>query len=274
MFGLLISAGVIEDYAYHRALLDELPPPGLVLCADGGLRHLGALGRGGLAGALMPDLILGDFDSADAALLERYRSAGTPIESHPADKDFTDTELAVERAAAVGCKTILVLGALGARIDHTAANLQLLYKYAMRGVRVALADEYGCAAVHMNGTLRIERGRVLASLLGLLTANPPAAYTKKPQADAREPLPNANPLTDARALACTRERGKSASPKISILPIGGPARGVYTSGLKYPIDGKTLDAWYTTGVSNELTGDSAMIAVGDGALLVMACADR
>ncbi|MDR1438983.1 MAG: hypothetical protein LBJ10_02935 [Clostridiales bacterium] len=67
--------------------------------------------------------------------------------------------------------------------------------------------------------------------------------------------------------------GPEPDPAISILPIGGSARSVRTSGLKYPIPGLDLPASYTTGVSNEFLPGAmaATISVGSGALLVMAC---
>ena len=271
-FGLVVAAGDIKNYDVHRALLSDLPPPAIAVCADGGLRHAVGLG-------VMPDVILGDFDSADEELLAEYRGAGIPLDKHPADKDYTDTELAVRRAvlaveqaakmagrathaadraasvpdhlmptpdrAAAGRAAILCLGAFGGRIDHTVANLQLMYKYALRGVRIALADDHGIAAVLVpGGTLRIDRRRPAASLLDLL------AYS-----------------------------GFSSNPafsqaKISILPIGGAARGVSVTGLKYPLRDAELEACYTSGVSNEFaSAGCATVGLREGAICVMICAD-
>ena len=250
-FGLIITAGEVSDYALHRAMLAELPPPRIIYCADGGLRHMGLLG-------LEPDLILGDFDSAGSVLIDEYRNRGAPFEKHPADKDYTDTELAVSRAVSGGICRLLIFGALGARIDHTYTNIQLIFKYAKRGVRAVLADAYGIAAALVPGaTLKIIKDKPLASLLGL------SDLLRYGPENAAAP-PTASGLVFMH-------------PKLSLLPIGGAARGVTVTGMKYALTGSDLEACYTSGVSNEFSGNAANAAtveIAEGALLVMVCADR
>lgn len=56
---------------------------------------------------------------------------------------------------------------------------------------------------------------------------------------------------------------------ITLLPVGGGADGVRTTGLRFALDGERLDAGTTRGVSNELTGTHATVTVDDGALLVV-----
>jgi thiamine pyrophosphokinase len=56
---------------------------------------------------------------------------------------------------------------------------------------------------------------------------------------------------------------------LTLLPVGGPASGVRTTGLRFPLDGERLDAGTTRGVSNELAETSATITVDEGALLVV-----
>jgi len=98
----------------------ELSDADLVIAADGGAAWLDSLGRG-------PDLLLGDLDSADPGLVERLEAAGTPVERHPAAKDATDAELALDRAVAAGADRVVVIGGLaGERLDHELANLMLL----------------------------------------------------------------------------------------------------------------------------------------------------
>ena len=63
-----------------------------------------------------PDIIIGDMDSVDAELLARY-----PAESvirHPIAKDYTDTELAMQKVIEKGCKRIWIIGGGGGRLDH------------------------------------------------------------------------------------------------------------------------------------------------------------
>lgn len=56
---------------------------------------------------------------------------------------------------------------------------------------------------------------------------------------------------------------------LSLLPLGGPARGVRTTGLRYPLHDEDLDAGTTRGVSNEFTGPSARIQIRAGTLLAI-----
>ena len=56
---------------------------------------------------------------------------------------------------------------------------------------------------------------------------------------------------------------------LTLLPVGGGADGVRTTGLRFPLDGERLDAGTTRGVSNELTGTHATVTVDDGVLLVV-----
>jgi len=90
----------------------------LVIAADGGSGHLEAWG-------IAPHLVVGDLDSLPPEARSRF--AGQRVERHPAEKDKTDTELAVDRAIAAGADEVIVLGALGGpRVDHALANTLLL----------------------------------------------------------------------------------------------------------------------------------------------------
>ena len=104
----------------------------LVIAADGGARWLEGQG-------LRPHLVVGDLDSLDEPAVERLRGSGTRVTRHPAEKDASDTELALEAAVASGADRIVVLGAFGgSRIDHELANVLLLADPAFAGVDVRL----------------------------------------------------------------------------------------------------------------------------------------
>ncbi|MCZ7529059.1 MAG: thiamine diphosphokinase [Acidimicrobiia bacterium] len=97
----------------------SLPEHDFVVAADSGLDLAKRLG-------LHVDVAVGDFDSADAASVEEAEDAGATIERHPADKDATDLELALDAALARNARRIVVLGGDGGRPDHALANLLLL----------------------------------------------------------------------------------------------------------------------------------------------------
>ncbi|HVF25183.1 MAG TPA: thiamine diphosphokinase [Anaerolineales bacterium] len=104
-----------------------------LICADGGTRHALALG-------LKPNLVIGDMDSIDQAQWQKLKSAGVPIELFPRDKNETDLELALERAIELGPKVILIIGALGGRLDQTFGNTALLSDSRLASVNVRLDD--------------------------------------------------------------------------------------------------------------------------------------
>jgi len=105
----------------------------LVIAADGGARH--ALGLG-----IAIDLWVGDGDSIGEDALAALESAGVPLERSPQDKDESDTELAILAALRLGQDDILILGALGGRIDHTLANIGLLAMPELAGREAAILD--------------------------------------------------------------------------------------------------------------------------------------
>ncbi len=100
----------------------------LVICADSG--YYAAQESG-----IVPDIFVGDFDS----VLREEITAKKVIKLNPV-KDMTDTQEAVDLAIDKGAKEIVLLGALGNRIDHTIANIHLL-KYAhKKGVVLKIID--------------------------------------------------------------------------------------------------------------------------------------
>lgn len=76
-----------------------------------------------------PHVLVGDWDSLDTSLLEWLARTGAEQIRHPADKDKTDTELAVDIVADRGFSNAFLLAGLGGRVDHALANL-LLTRYA------------------------------------------------------------------------------------------------------------------------------------------------
>ena len=138
------------DIADYGALSRWLRADDYRIAADGGARHLEALG-------LTPDVIVGDLDSIDPSLLAQLRGQGAAVEKHPAAKDATDLELALERAVRDGAREILLFGAVGGRLDQTLANLLIL---AQQNWTVPLAIVEG------DQLARVLRGRQSVTLTG------------------------------------------------------------------------------------------------------------
>lgn len=70
---------------------------------------------------IMPALAVGDFDSACEDGVARLREAGVPMEVHPADKNASDLDLALEAARGMGADAVVVTAAFTGRVDHTLA---------------------------------------------------------------------------------------------------------------------------------------------------------
>ncbi len=106
----------------------RLPPDPVVVAADAGLDHAQAAG-------LTTAAAIGDMDSVSPEALAAAEQAGTRIERHPADKDQTDLELALELAARLADR-VIVIGAAGGRLDHLIGNLAVLASPQWSGVDI------------------------------------------------------------------------------------------------------------------------------------------
>lgn len=113
---IIFANGELPDIDKARTLLRT---DDYVICADGGTRHSLALDR-------QPDLVVGDMDSISKERWQELQTNNVGIELYPRDKNETDLELALQRAIELGPTEILIVGALGGRLDQTIANLAIL----------------------------------------------------------------------------------------------------------------------------------------------------
>ena len=111
----------------------------LTIAADKGLEAFESAG-------IAPDLLLGDMDSVSKETLLRW-GGQSEIERLPCEKDDTDGGHAVGVALSRGATEIMILGALGGRMDHALANLMLLCR----------AHEGGAFAQILSESVRIVR---------------------------------------------------------------------------------------------------------------------
>jgi thiamine pyrophosphokinase len=113
---IIFANGELPDIHKARLLLQR---DDYFICADGGTRHALSLN-------VQPQLIIGDMDSADHDHVQAFQEAGARLERFSHDKNETDLELALQRAIDLNPQHILILGALGGRLDQTLGNLALL----------------------------------------------------------------------------------------------------------------------------------------------------
>ncbi len=130
MYTLVFANGDLNDGpAVRLACVHAVPR--FVIAADGGLRHVIALG-------LQPDLVIGDMDSADPVALAQVQARGARVQRFPADKDETDLELALDAAVLNSTDSIYIFGATGDRLDQTLGNVYLLMMSILRNRDVRL----------------------------------------------------------------------------------------------------------------------------------------
>ena len=129
----LVLNGQLEDYDYIREVMDYNTYE-LIIAVDGGANHLYRLG-------IMPNYILGDLDSIDDDIRSYYEASDVVFKKFPTKKDETDAELAVWMVEEEGLLGIDIYAALGGRIDHELANIQLLYYILDRGMYPRIISE-------------------------------------------------------------------------------------------------------------------------------------
>jgi thiamine pyrophosphokinase len=212
MRAVIFANGDFPDSMAHRGLLRS---DDLIVAADGGAVHACAAG-------VTPHVVVGDLDSLEPSLRAELEVAGTRFLLHAAAKDETDLELALLYAAQQGAEEIIVLAALGGRLDQTVANLLLLAHPELTGVGV-----------------RIVEGEQTAFLI-------------RDQA-----VVQGHP-----------------GDTVSLIPLGGDARGVTTDGLRWPLHDETLRFGPARGVSNVLLGRQARVRVRVGVLLCVVTRGR
>jgi thiamine pyrophosphokinase len=130
MRAIIFANGRLTDV---QAARDLLRADDLVIAVDGGTRHARKVG-------VVPQLVIGDLDSLTIPEQNRLRSSGAQIRSFPPRKDETDLELALLHAASEGVDSIVLLAALGGRLDQTIANLLLLALPQLDGIDVRVVE--------------------------------------------------------------------------------------------------------------------------------------
>ena len=91
---------------------------------------------------IIPDLIMGDFDSVTEGILQYFREKDVTIVDFPIRKDATDTQLALEEAIERGAAEITIIGATGSRLDHTISNINILGIAAKHHIPCSIIDSY------------------------------------------------------------------------------------------------------------------------------------
>lgn len=130
MRAIIISSGNLNIDIFKKIKKSD----DIIICADGGARHLYKYN-------IVPDMIVGDLDSLNEEYVGYYEKLDVIFHKFPSEKDYTDTELAVEYGIERGATELILLGSTGTRLDHTLANIMLLYKLLNRSIKAKIIDD-------------------------------------------------------------------------------------------------------------------------------------
>ena len=200
------GGSICPDRIYEHPKAEDL-----TVAADSGWHNAIRLG-------VTPAVLLGDFDSIGTGDLPDARE----ILQVPAEKDRTDTQLAVDLALSRGADDIVIIGGLSGRLDHTLSNLAILEYLGEKHVHGLLTDGFNRARFLRNGGTLIPR---------------------------------------------------SGFRYLSLVAADETVKGVTVEGCKYPLKNAKLQRSCQYAVSNELTGNCALVEVRRGGLYVIESAD-
>lgn len=127
---LVIGGGkfIKEDIA--KSIINECD---IIIAADGAGKYLYDLD-------VMPDMLVGDFDTLEKNILDFYKRKKVNICEFSPIKDKSDLELSIDLAIENNPKEIIIIGALGTRMDHSLSNIMLLFHILDKNINVKLID--------------------------------------------------------------------------------------------------------------------------------------
>ena len=130
---IIIGAGNFQNEVITKEKGD------LLICADAGYSYIKDTG-------LQVDLVVGDFDSLNDI------PNNVSIYKLPKEKDVTDLFVAIEEGIKQGYTYFEIYGALGGRIEHSIANIQILAKLAAQKIKAKIVDQNTIVEVLTEGT--------------------------------------------------------------------------------------------------------------------------
>ena len=225
MNALIITGGYLNiDFAkeYIKTLSYDK-----VFAVDKGLEYADSL-------SIVPDYIIGDFDTIDNEVLMKYENAASSgsinsrIIRHPVMKAQTDTELAVNMAKEENAEAIIILGATGSRLDHVLCNIGMLMCAGKAGIKCTIVDENN-------------RIHLLSS-----------EY-------------------DMKDIVVSRR--EQFGTYFSLVPVTEEVSGVTISGALYPLDNASVIQGTGLTISNEINEKAARIHIEEGAALIIESKD-
>lgn len=164
MQALIVTGGSIDDTFALNFIKENTCD--ISIAADSGMEFF-------RRNALVPDYIVGDFDSAEPGLLEEFaeNNPDIRISKFCPEKDETDTELALRTAIEAGCDRVWLLGGTGTRLDHILGNIHLLGMAMEKNCVCIMADPYNRIRMLKQG-IKIKRQEQYGDYISLFPFTP------------------------------------------------------------------------------------------------------
>ena len=132
-----------------------------IIAGDRGLEALYQL-------KMIPNHVVGDFDSVSPEILKFYKKQSQIIfHTYNAEKDNTDTDIALKLAIRLKSSKITILGALGKRMDHAIANIHILKDALEAEIPCQILDEYNRIYL-INKEMTLEKEKVYGKYVSLI----------------------------------------------------------------------------------------------------------
>src|SRR3990170_548214 len=132
MKAIIIAGGTPPS---KKLITKETTRSSIIIAADSGANCLWKY-------KIVPDYLIGDFDSINSKALNFLANKNIPIERYPCNKDLTDAQLALKKSLQLKAKKIIFLGCLGGkRIDHLLGAFGLLLECSNLNIDAALKDD-------------------------------------------------------------------------------------------------------------------------------------
>jgi thiamine pyrophosphokinase len=149
MTGIVVTGG---DSPPFWAVRDYFTKSDLIIAADSGLDTLFSYG-------LVADFVIGDMDSLkNKSLLNTLDSE--KVLNYPQDKDYTDTELALEYLERKGCDKKIIIGGGGGRFDHQIALYSLFSRDKSPYLWITANEKVYLIEKHFS--IEVERGTLIS----------------------------------------------------------------------------------------------------------------
>lgn len=143
MRGIIISGGTPPSKKLLERVIDK---NSIIIFSDSGANV-------GFKYGLDCKAIVGDLDSISQEAKDYYTKKHCKFITFNKEKDFTDTELAIVELIKYEVDSIILLGCIGTRMDHTLANMGLLVNYASKGYNIKIMDEHNEIMVLLRSTI-------------------------------------------------------------------------------------------------------------------------